>query len=57
VESMPKDLQNVPMPHDEVKRAVAMAKPTNEKVRDAAGARLKFEDEPAHYLAFLNERT
>jgi len=57
VESIPQDLQDVPMPEDEVKRAVAMAKPTNEKVRDAAGARLKFEDEPAHYLAFLNERT
>ena len=57
MESIPQDLQDVPMPEDEVKRAVAMAKPTNEKVRDAAGARLKFEDEPAHYLAFLNERT
>ena len=40
-----------------MKRAVAMAKPINEKVRDAAGARLKFEDEPGHYLAFLNERS
>ena len=57
MELIPKDLQNVPVPDDEVKRAVAMAKPTNEKVRDAAGVRLRFEDEPAHYLAFLNERT
>ena len=56
MESIPKDLQNVPMPDDEVKRAVAVAKPANEKVRDAAGARLEFEDEPAHYVAFLNER-
>ena len=57
MESIPKDLQNVPMPDDEVKRAVAMAKPTNERVRDAAGARLRFEDEPGHYVVFLNERT
>lgn len=56
MDSIPQDLQNVPMPEDEVKRAVAMAKPTNEKVRDAAGARLKFEDEPGHYVAFLDER-
>ena len=57
MESIPKDLQDVAMPEGEVKRAVAMAKPTNEKVRDAAGARLKFEDEPGHYTAFLNDRT
>ena len=56
MESMPKDLQGVPMPDDEVKRALAMAKPTNEKVREAADARLRFEDEPAAYLKFLNER-
>ena len=57
MESIPKDLQNVPMPDDEVKRALGIAKPTNEKVRDAAGVRLRFEDEPGHYLAFLNEKT
>lgn len=56
MESIPQELQNVPMPENEVKRAVAMAKPTNEKVRDAAGERLRFEDEPGHYSAFLNER-
>ena len=57
MESMPKELQGVPMPDDEVKRALTMAKPTNQKVREAADARLRFEDEPATYLAFLNERT
>jgi hypothetical protein len=56
VESIPKELQGVPMPEEEVKRALAMAKPTNEKVREAADARLRFEDEPGAYLAFLNER-
>ena len=56
MESSPKE-QNVPISDDGLKRALAMAKPTNEKVRDAAGARLRFEDEPGHYLAFLNEKT
>lgn len=56
MESMPKELQGVPMPDDEVKRALTMAGPTNQKVREAADARLRFEDEPAAYLAFLNER-
>jgi hypothetical protein len=54
VESIPKDLQNVAMPPDELARAVAMTKPTNEKVRRAADARLRFEDEPASYTALLN---
>lgn len=57
MESMPKEVQGVPMPDDEVQRALAMARPTNEKVREAADARLRFEDEPAAYLAFLNERS
>ena len=56
MDSMPRELQGVPMPEEEVKRALAMARPTNEKVREAADARLKFEDEPAAYLKFLNER-
>jgi hypothetical protein len=55
MESMPKELQDVPMPDDEIKRALAVAKLTNDKVREAADARLGFEDEPAAYLAFLNE--
>ena len=53
MENTPKDLQNVAMPADELERAAAVAKPTNKKVRAAADARLRFEDEPASYLAFL----
>jgi hypothetical protein len=56
VESIPKELQNVVLPKDELDRALAMTRPTNEKVRKAADARLRFEDEPASYLAFLNEK-
>ena len=56
MESIPKDLQNVAMPQDERERALAMAKPTNQKVREAAEARLVFEDEPAAYVAFLNAK-
>ena len=55
MESIPKDLQNVAMPEAELTRAVAMAKPTNQKVRDAARERLRFEDEPAGYLSFLRD--
>lgn len=54
MEAIPKDLQEVAMPDAEVSRAIAMARPTNEKVREAADARLGFEDEPARYLALLN---
>ena len=56
MENMPKDLQNVAMPPEELERALAIAKPTNEKVRRAADARLRFEDEPARYTAFLNQK-
>ena len=57
MENIPKDLQNVAMPEDEFARAVAMTKPTNEKVRRAADARLRFEDEPASYTALLNNKS
>jgi hypothetical protein len=30
-----------------------MAAPTNQKVKEAAEARLRFDDEPSGYLAFL----
>jgi hypothetical protein len=56
VENIPKDLQNVALPPDELQRAAAIAKPTNEKVLTAADARLRFEDEPASYVAFLNQK-
>ena len=44
------------MPPDELERAAAMAKPTNQKVRKAADARLRFEDEPAAYSSFLSQK-
>ena len=56
MENIPKDLQDVAMPADELERAAAMAKPTNQKVRAAADARLRFEDEPASYVAFLKQK-
>jgi hypothetical protein len=56
MESIPKDLQNVAMPPDELARALAMAKATNQKVRTAADGRLRFEDEPSGYLDFLKQK-
>lgn len=56
MEKIPKDLQNVAMPADELEQAAALAKTTNQKVRAAADQRLRFEDEPASYLAFLNQK-
>jgi hypothetical protein len=53
VQSIPKELQNVAMPDDELARALAMTRPTNIKVREAADQRLRFEDEPAGYQALL----
>lgn len=49
------ELQGVSMSETDIARAVAIAKPANQKVREAADARLRFEDEPAGYLAFLNQ--
>jgi hypothetical protein len=56
VDSIPKDLQHVTLPPDELERASAMAKATNQKVRAAAEERLHFDDEPAGYLAFLHKK-
>ena len=55
MDSIPKDLQQVAMPPAELERASAMAKAANQKVRAAADQRLRFEDEPAGYLAFLKQ--
>lgn len=49
------ELQGVSMSESDIDRAVAVAKPANQKVREAADARLRFEDEPADYLALLNQ--
>ena len=48
-------LQGVSMSEADLARAVAVAKPANQKVRDAAQERLRFEDEPVAYLALLNQ--
>ena len=48
------ELQGMSMSEAELARVTAIAKPSNEKVREAANARLGFEDEPAHYLGFLH---
>lgn len=55
LELIPVELQNVRLPEPDVARAVALAGPTNQKVREAADARLRFDDEPAHYVAFLRD--
>jgi hypothetical protein len=34
-------------------RAAALVDPLNQKVREAADARLRFEDEPGCYIGFL----
>ncbi len=53
LELIPIELQNVRMSDTDIARAVSIAAPANEKVMNAAAARLRFEDEPAHYLGLL----
>jgi len=55
LETMPRELQEVALDASDIARAVALVKPTNLKVREAADARLQFEDEPAAYVGFLRE--
>jgi hypothetical protein len=52
---IPAELQAVAMSDAHIERAVAIAAPANGKTRQAADARMRFEDEPAHYYALLNE--
>jgi hypothetical protein len=54
-ELIPQELQRVALGEADIARAISVAKPANEKVRDAADARLRFEDEPAGYQAFLDQ--
>jgi len=51
------DLQGLAMSEADLERIAGIAKPANEKAREAADARLQFEDEPAHYLGFLHARS
>ena len=55
LELIPGELQAVALNDADVARAAALAAPTNQKVREAADARLRFEDEPALYLACLRD--
>jgi hypothetical protein len=48
------ELQGISMSEADLARAAAIARPANQKAREAADARLQFEDEPAHYLGFLH---
>lgn len=56
LELVPGELQDVALSESDIARAVALAQPTNQRVREAADARLQFEDEPAAYLALLEEQ-
>lgn len=49
------ELQGLSMSESGIARAAAIAQPANQRVREAADARLRFEDEPAGYLALLNQ--
>ncbi len=55
LELIPAELQAVPLAERDAARAAALAGPTNQNVREAADARLRFEDEPALYLACLRD--
>lgn len=53
---IPAELQSVAMPEAELARAIALAAPANQKVREAADARMRFEDEPAAFTGILHAR-
>jgi len=55
LELIPAELQAVPLAERDAARAAALAGPINQHVREAANARLRFEDEPALYLACLRD--
>jgi hypothetical protein len=56
LEAIAKELQDVALPEADIARAVALARLVNQQVREASDARLKFEDEPGRFTAFLNGR-
>ena len=53
LELIPIELQGVMLGEADIGRAVALARPTNERIRKAADSRLQFENEPATYLGLL----
>jgi hypothetical protein len=52
---IPTELQGVAMEISDLSRAVALVSQTNQMVREAADARLRFENEPSAYTVFLRE--
>ena len=55
LELIPAELQGVALGESDIARALGLAQPANQKVREAADTRLRFEDEPAAYMALLDE--
>jgi hypothetical protein len=53
LELIPAQLQSLALGESDIGRAVALADPTNERIRKAADLRLQFEDEPATYISLL----
>jgi hypothetical protein len=53
LELIAEELQGVAPSASDVARAAALVGPLNQKVREAADARLRFEDEPGGYIGFL----
>jgi hypothetical protein len=51
------ELQDMTMSEENLARMTAITAPANKAVREAADARLVFDDEPAHYEGFLNAGT
>jgi hypothetical protein len=48
------ELQDMTLSEEQLARVIAVAGPANRAVREAADARLEFEDEPSHYTGFLH---
>ena len=53
MKTIAQELQDVALPDVDLARAVSLAEPTNKKVREAANARLKLEDEPEDFIRLL----
>ena len=53
MKTIAQELQDVALPDADLARAVALAEPTNTRVRKAADTRLKLEDEPEDFIRLL----
>ena len=47
------EAQGIVMSEEQLARIAAIAAPANQKARETADSRLRFDDEPGHYLGFL----